>query len=193
MSVGSQVEIINVKSTLNTTGIANSAYNGTFTVAGISSAKQFSVSIADSPGNFANDTSTRTSTLPYFKKKKTPGTYFVYKSEEIQEYISGQQDGIYYLTVLNANNAPSVIPFNNLKFSQPIQDLYPQTNRDNPKSDPQESTSFALPDTIGRVVVNDPQYSITKETLSSQLADNGVGVGLTQLISNSAGTNCVWS
>ena len=188
LSVGSQVEIINVKSTLNTTGIANSAYNGTFTVAGISSAKQFSVSIADSPGNFANDTSTRTSTLPYFKKKKTPGTYFVYKSEEIQEYISGQQDGIYYLTVLNANNAPSVIPFNNLKFSQPIQDLYPQTNRDNPKSDPQESTSFALPDTIGRVVVNDPQYSITKETLSSQLADNGVGVGLTQLISNSAGT-----
>ena len=189
LNVGSQVEIINVKSTLNTTGIANSAYNGTFTVAGISSAKQFSVSITDAPGVFTNDTSTRTSALPYFKKKRTPGTYFVYNSEEIQEYISGQQDGIYYLTVLNANNTPSVIPFNSLKFSQPIQNLYPQTNRDNPKSDPQESTSFALPDTIGRVVVNDPQYSITKETLTKQVADNGIGIGITELVSNSAGTS----
>ena len=188
LSVGSQVEIINVKSTTNTVGTANSAYNGTFSVIGIGSAKQFSVSITDTPGNFTNDTSTRNSVLPYFKKKKTPGTYFIYKSEEIQEYISGQQDGIYYLTVLNANNSPSVIPFNSLKFSQPIQNLYPQSNRDNPKSDPQESTSFALPDTIGKVVVNDLQYSVTKETLTKQLVDNGVGVGLTELISNSLGT-----
>jgi hypothetical protein len=188
LNVGSQVEIINIRSTNNPAGVANSSYNGTFTVTGISSAKEFKVSISDAPGNFTNDTSTRNSSLPYFKKKKTSGTYFIYKTEEVQEYISGQQDGIYYLTVLNSNNSPSVLPFNNLRFSQPIQNLYPQVNRDNPKSDPDESTSFALPDLIGKVVVNDPQKSVTKETLSKQLIDSGVGIGLTQLISNSSGT-----
>ena len=38
LTVGSKVKISNVTSTENTTGIANSAFNGTFTVAGISSA-----------------------------------------------------------------------------------------------------------------------------------------------------------
>jgi hypothetical protein len=52
-----------------------------------------------------------------------------------------------------------------LRFSQPIQNLYPQTNRDNPNSDPGASASFALPDPIGQVVVNDTQRSITKESL----------------------------
>jgi hypothetical protein len=188
LNVGSQVEIINIKSTNNTAGIANSAYNGTFTVAGISSAKQFSVAITNSPGTFTNNTSVRTTELPYFKKKKTSGTFYVYRSQEIQEYVPGVQDGVYHLLVLNASNSPSVIPFNNLRFSQPIQSLYPQTNRDNPKSDPKEATSFALPNTIGQVVINDPQYSITKENLNKQLIDTGVGVGLTQLTSNPVGT-----
>ncbi len=188
LKVGSQVEIINIKSTNNTTGIANSAYNGTFTVAGIGSAKQFSVAITNNPGTFTNDTASRTTSLPYFKKKKTPGTFYIYRSQEIQEYVPGQQDGVYHLLVLNASNSPSVTPFNELRFSQPIQSLYPQTNRDNPKSDPQAATSFALPSTIGQVVVNDPQYSITKENLNKQLVDTGVGIGLTQLASNSVGT-----
>ena len=36
--------------------------------------------------------------------------------------------------------------------------------------------------------MNEPQYSITKENLNKQLVDNGVGVGLTQVISGAAGT-----
>jgi len=188
LNVGSQVEIINVKSSNNTTGVANSAYNGTFTVAGISSAKQFSVAVTNDPGTFTNDTSARTTALPYFKKKKTLGTYYIYRSQEIQEYVPGQQDGIYHLLVLNSSNSPSVTPFNELRFSQPVQNLYPQNNRDNPKSDPQAATSFAVPDTIGKVVVNEPQYSVTKENLTKQLVDTGVGVGLTQFASNSVGT-----
>jgi hypothetical protein len=190
LNVGSQIQILNVKSSNNPAGVANSSYNGTFTITGISSAKEFSYSLPGitDPGNFTNDTSTRNSSLPYFKKKKTSGTYYVYKTEEVQEYIPGQQDGIYYLTVLNANNSPSVLPFNSLRFSQPIQNLYPQINRDNPKSDPKESISFALPDSLGKVVVDDPQNSITKETLTTQLIDSGVGIGLTQLISDSSGT-----
>ncbi len=188
LKVGSQVEILNVTSTNNTTGVANSAYNGTFSVAGISSAKQFSVAITNNPGTFTNNTSNRTTSLPYFKKKKTPGTYFVYRTQELQEYVPGQQDGVYHLLVLNASNSPSVAPFDSLRFSQPIQSLYPQTNRDNPVSDPQPAVSFALPDTIGQVVVNEPQYSITKENLNKQLVDNNVGFGLTNIISGAAGT-----
>jgi hypothetical protein len=188
LKVGAQVEILNVTSTNNTTGVANSAYNGTFSVAGISSAKQFSVAITDNPGTFTNNTSNRTTSLPYFKKKKTPNTFFVYRTQEIQEYVPGQQDGVYHLLVINASNSPAVTPFTDLNFSQPIQNLYPQTNRDNPKSDPQAATSFALPDTIGQVVINDPQYSITKENLNKQLVDNGVGVGLTEIISVATGT-----
>lgn len=188
LTVGSEVEIVNVISSNNPTGVANSAYNGTFSVVGISSAKQFSVSITNDPGTFGNNTSARTTALPYFKKKRTSGNYYVYRSQEIKEYIPGKQDGVYHLFVLNSSNSPSVTPFTGLKFSQPIQNFYPQTNRDNPKSDPQASVSFALPDTIGQVVVNDPQYSITKETLNKQLVDNNVGVGLTQIVSGVAGT-----
>ncbi len=189
LNIGSEVEIVNVKSTNNTTGSSDSGYNGTFTVTQVSNAKQFSFAITDNPGTFTNDTSARTTALPYFKKKKTPGTYYIYRSQEIQEYVPEKQDGIYHLLVLNASNSPSVSPFNSLRFSQPVQSLYPQTNRDNPKSDPQAATSFALPDTIGQVVINEPQYSITKENLTNQLIDTGVGVGLTQIISNSVGTS----
>ena len=35
LSVGSQVEIVNIKSTGNTTGVGNSGYNYTYIVAGI--------------------------------------------------------------------------------------------------------------------------------------------------------------
>ena len=187
LSVGAEVEIFNITSTNNTAGIANSAYNGTFTVSGISSSKHFSFDITNDPGTFSNNTSIRTPDLPFFKKKKTSGTYYVYKSEEIQNYISGKQDGIYHLTVLNSSNAPSIAPFTSTKFSQPVQNLYPQKNRDNPVSNPEAATSSALPDIIGQVVVNDPQKSITRETLNKSLLDNGVGVGLTNITSFSNG------
>jgi len=188
LKVGAEVEVINITSTNNSVGVANSAYNGTFTVAGISSAKQFSVAITNDPGSFTNDTSSRTTSLPYFKKKKTVGTYYIYRTQEIQEYVPGKQDGIYHLLVLNSSNSPTVTPYNTSRFSQPIQSLYPQTNRDNPKSDPQAAVSFALPDVIGQVVVNEPQHSITKETISKKLVDNNVGIGLTEITSVAAGT-----
>ena len=188
LKVGSQVEIFNVTSTNNTAGVANSAYNGTFDVAGISSAKQFSIAITNDPGTFTNNTSNRTTSLPYFKKKKTPGTYYIYRTQEIREYVPGQQDGVYHLLVLNSSNSPAAAPFDSLRFSQPITNLYPQTNRDNPVSDPQEAVSYAVPDTIGQVVINEPQYSITKENLNKQLIDNRVGFGLTNITSGVAGT-----
>ena len=188
LTIGSDVEIVNITSTNNPTGIANSAFNGTFTVAGISSAKRFSYALANNPGTFANDTSQRTSDLPYFARKKFTGTYQVYRSQEVKKYIPGVQDGVYHLLIVNSSNSPTVTPFNELRFQQPIQNLYPQTNRDQPNSDPNATVCFAVPDPIGQVVVDDPQKSLTKESLQKGLYDFNVGFGLTNVVSNAAGT-----
>ena len=50
----------------------------------------------------------------------------------------GEQDGIYYLTIIDSSSTPSVSPFNDsdqFSFSQPVVNLYPQLDRDNPVSD----------------------------------------------------------
>lgn len=187
LSVETEIEVYNVVSTANTTGTYNAGYNGSFTVVGISSQRQFSVEVDTNPGTFTNNTSLRTTSLPYFKPKNYKDTYQVYKSEEIQPYVQDTQDGIYYLTLVNSSNTPSIAPFNDQKFTQPIQNLYPQLNRDNPQSDPVAARSFALPDPIGEVVVNDSQKSITKETITKTVIDQKVGIALTNIASNLAG------
>jgi hypothetical protein len=188
LRVGSQVEVINVTSTNNTVGTANSGFNGTYNVSGINNRKEFTYSLTSDPGTFTNDLSARTSGLPAFRQKKFPGTYQIYRTQEVHKYVPGVQDGVYHLIINSASNSPTVSPFSDLRFTQPIQNLYPQTNRDNPVSDPAPSVSFALPNPIGQVVVNDTQKSITKESLSNALVDLSVGFGLTDIRSNTAGT-----
>jgi len=181
--VGSEVELVNVTSTLNTTGVAGSAFNRKYYVTGISSAKHFAVGLTTNPGTFTNDISARNTSLPYFRRKTYNNSYYIYRNQEAQRYVSGEQDGIYYLTVLNASNAPTVAPFTAEKYSQPVKELYPQTNRDNPDSDPDETKSFALSSLIGDVVVNDVRNSITKETLTKFVHDTDIGVGINNIIS----------
>ena len=185
LSVGSKVELVNVVSTANTAGTANTGYNRYYEVVGVSSAKGFSVGLTTDPGTFTSDTSTRNTSLPYFKRKQYKDTYYIYSSKEAQDYVAGKQDGIYYITVANASNSPTVTPFKEEKFSQPVKNLYPQTNRDTPVSDPAETKSFAVPGTIGEVVVNNPQNSLTKETLNKYINDAEIGVGITNIVSNS--------
>jgi len=189
LNINDQVEIVNIISSNNTTGIANSAFNGTFSVAGISSTKQFSIGITTDPGTFQNNVSLRTTSLPTFQRKRYDTTYVVYRSQELQKYVPGSQDGIYHLLLINTSNSPSVTPFNSDNYSQPIVNLYPQTNRDNPTSDPKPSSSFAVANPIGQVIINEPQRSITKETLEKQINSSGIGIGLTDIISNSVGTS----
>ncbi len=183
LTQGSQVEINNVTSTVNLTGIANSSYNQKFTVTGISSARTFVVGLTTDPGTFSNDTSSRTTSLPYFKKKRFNDTYYSYRATESQKYIAGEQDGVYYMTLVNASNSPTASPFTNENFSQPIQELYPQTQRDNPVADPSAAQCFASNKIIGEVTVNDPKDSITKETLNKWNVDNVIGVGITNITS----------
>jgi len=188
LSVGSQVKLIQLKSSNNVTGAESSGFNGIYNVTGISSSKQFSVGINTDPGLFTNDTDTRNTLLPYFVRKSFDTTYYVYRTQEVQQYISGKQDGIYYLTILNASNAPNVSPFTGETYSQPIKELYPQTNRDNPESDPAETVSFAVASPIGHVVVNDVRGSITRETLTKVIKDVNIGVGITNIVTSIGGT-----
>ena len=187
LSIGSQVSILNVVSSANTAGTVNSGFNFGYSVVGISSLKQFTVGLTTNPGTFVNNVSTRTTSLPRFVRKQYNETLIVYRAQQIEPYIPGEQDGVYHLLVVNASNSPSIAPFTGSRFSQPIQNLYPQLNRDNPVSDPKASASFALSSPIGQVVVDDPQSSITKESLSKGLVDFGVGIGLTNIVSSSTG------
>jgi hypothetical protein len=193
LTVGSKVEILNVKSTNNSSGAENLGYNGTYNVVGIDSSKHFSISIASDPGTFSNDVSTRNTSLPYFRRKNYKNTYYVYSIEEQQKYIEDEQDGVYYITILNSSNSPVNSPFTDEQYSQSIKELYPQINRDNPLSDPEEAKSFAVSSPVGNVIVNDVQNSITKETVSKFLSDSGVGIGITNIVSSDATNHVVYT
>ena len=135
----------------------------------------FRVGLTTNPGTFTNDTSTRNTSLPYFKRKRIKDTMYIYRNFEAQQYKAGEQDGIYYITLLNSSNRPSVSPFTDQNFSQPVTALFPQTNRDTPVSDPPETTSFAIPSLIGEVVIDEPQNSATKENVTKYIRDIGIG------------------
>ena len=194
LSVGSQVKIRNVKSSTNITGTALSAYNQTFTVSGISSTKAFSFNVTGDPGLFANNVNIRTtSEIPYFERQSYLNTYYVYRSEEIKKHIPNQQDGVYHLICVNASNAPTAPQFSAEQFSQNIQDLFPQTDRDNPESDPPSASSFAKSDIIGKVVTDNLKNSITKETVEKLFVDANVGLGITNIVSTSSTTHIIYT
>ena len=191
--VGTKVELVNITSTNNTTGAGNSGFNSEYFVVGINSARSFNVGLNTNPGSFTNDITQRTPSLPYFKKKEYENSFYVYRVSEQQEYVSGEQDGIYYLTVLGSNQRPTVSPFNNEQYSQPVSRLFPQTDRDTPLSDPKESQCFAKSSLIGEVVINDPKNSITKETANKYLRDTDVGVGITEIKSQTGTAHTVYT
>ena len=186
LSVGSEVEILQVRSTNNTAGTANLGFNGIYIVTATSNSKSFSYAETTNPGTFTSDTTSRTTALPHFKRKKFNDTYVVYRSEEVQKYINEEQDGVYYLTLTNASNIPSIAPFTEEKFSQPVKELFPQINRDNPEADPEKTQSFASSSLIGEVVVNDVRKSLTKETIHKTFKDSEIGIGLTDIRSVSS-------
>jgi hypothetical protein len=183
----SEVEINNIISTENLQGLKNKGFNGKFTVINVSNRKTFSVIMPINPGTFATDTVSRTTNLPFFKRTRYRDTYSIYKKEEIQEYIPGQKDGIYHIFVVTNSISPFVEPFTSLKLSQPIENFYPQKNRDNPKSDTDFTISFALPDPIGKVVVSNVESSITSESIGRFTSDVNIGFGLTDIQSNPNG------
>lgn len=185
LCVGDVIHIKNIKSTNNLTSLDNLGFNGTFTVTKVIDSLQFEYSLSSDPGTFGNVTEIRNNKLPYYIRKRYTDIYKIYRSIEIQKYIKNVSDGVYNLLVVNCSNSPIIEPFDQYRFSQPIVDLYPQQDRDNPTSDFNAAKSYAVSDNIGKVVINDPEKSITKETLFNLISDSSIGVGITNIISNS--------
>ena len=181
---GAQVQLLNIVSSNNTTGVGTSGYNFKKEVTGIVSDRSFSIALSDDPGTFDNDTSTRTIDLPYYKKKDNATNFYTYRSTEIKKHVKDQQDGVYHLTILNASNSPNISPFSTEKFSQNITDLYPQTDRDNPNSDPEFARSFAVPDDIGDVLTSNLKKSVTKESVIRYGRDSQIGLGITDIVTD---------
>ena len=181
LSVGSKLKIVNVVSTANTTGIANTGFNGNYTVTGRPSRKSFTVGMTTNPGQFDNNLNLRTTDLPRFERKEFANTLFVYKKEEIQDYVANAKDGVYHLTLIDSSSKPVVTPFQNLQYTQPLKNLYPQLDRDNPVSDPKQTRTFALPTPLGLTEVNDPQNNLTKEVINKSIRDFRVGIDIVEL------------
>ena len=193
LSVGSEIKIENIVSAGNTTANSEKGFNGEFEVTSILTSKKFTYALTDDPGNFQSDTTVRDSNLPKFTQKSIPTCLQVYRSVELQPFIEGKQDGIYQLFLINNSNSPTVSPFQESSFSQPVQFLYPQLNRDNPNADPKSSRSFALSSPIGQVVINNPENSLTKESIEKVSTDLKIGIGITGVISNSGTAHTIFT
>ena len=189
LQVNDVVNILNVTDTNNPTGVANSSYNGTFTVSAITDDKTFTYSTTDTlgivrtPGAFTNNVNTRNSSLPRFQRNDLQSNYYIYRSEVINNYSYGVQDGIYHLYVLNSKNTVTK-EFTAHKYSQNVVNLYPQMDRDNLSEDPRAAASFALRFPLGQVATNDLQKSITRETTDQFVKDFGVGITINSVASS---------
>ena len=193
LTVNDRVTIKNVKSSANTTGDNSEGFNGYYTVTGINGTKNFTYTY-DRPvsaGNFTSDVNTRNSSLPALERNEYDSTYTIQDVETIQEYIKDQQDGVYYLTCLIGNISPQISPFQNLKYKQNSEKLYPTVDKDNIDVDPNQAVSSASNKTLGKVLVNDSLNSITKASVISYLEDNRVGFAITSAESSASGISTI--
>ena len=192
LEVGEQIIITDVTDTNNTVGSATSGYNGTFTVASVS-ADNMSFTYANAtgnPGTFNNNTSTRDINLPRYQRNDLQSNFYVYRNEVINEYIDGQQDGVYHIYALKADNAITA-EFTDLEYGQNVTDLYPQTDRDNVNDNPASSKSRALSFPIGDVHTSDLKGSITRESADSFVTHLAGGLIVDSVLPLSAGIQTV--
>ena len=184
---GSTVKLKNITSTANTSGTDDLGFNGEFLVLSTPTRRTFTFALSSDPGTFTNDVSTRSTSLPYLTRSKYKSTYVIYRVQEVQSYIPGEQDGVYHLVVTNSSNYPNATPFNIYGFGQPIENLYPQTNRDDVSSDPPAARSYASSSVIGEVLLNDPKRSVTKETINKKFTDAVAGIDIQNIVSTVGG------
>ena len=193
LSVNDVVNIKNVKSSANTTGVGNSGFNGKFTVTETPTATTFTFASSTLAGTFTDTQISdafggELSDLPVFERSEYDTTYTVQEVETIQDYISNEQDGIYYLTCLIGNISPTVSEFSDLRYKQSFLNLYPTVDKDNPNNDPVQCVTAASNENLGKVILNNPLNSITKEATINYVRDNRVGFAVTGATSSNSGT-----
>ncbi len=189
LKVGHIVQVYRVRSSNNTSGTDDSGFNGIFEVSAIPNDTTFRVGLNTNPGGITTITTGTPYTFhdrsivgsgrtfsPYFVKRDFNASYQIHSIDEIQEYKQGVQDGEYDLTLRGYISQPEVSPFSTTTnyFGQDIADIVPFEDVDNRNYDPKAAVSYAVRDEIGKVETNDPERSITKESLNSFLRDTGV-------------------
>ena len=193
LNAGDQIIVKNVISNTNQNGAVDRGYNGTFIVTSVTNDKVFSYSTTDILGNehnvgtWTNNTGTRNTALPRFERNDNSDNLFVYRTEIINKYVEGSQDGVYHLYVLNSSNILEQ-EFVNAKYNQNVVNLYPELDRDNINDNPQEAKSYAKRFPLGDVVTNDLKKSITRETANKILANFNVSDTIAS-ISGNTGAN----
>ena len=201
LSVNDKVKIKNVISSNNTAGVGNSGFNGTFKVTETPSSKTFTFASSILSGTYTDITTDaragandRTlADLPVLERVEYDTSYTIQEVETIQEYISDQQDGVFYLTCLIGNISPTVSEFSDSRYKQNFLNLYPTVDKDNPNNDPVQSVSAASNEILGKVNVNNPLNSITKESTINYLRDNRIGFAVTFAESDTAGITTLTS
>ena len=194
---------------MNVDGTDNLGYNGHYYVTSVPTSKTFTYNVAKASGDFTSSTAgtnnvNRTAeNLPTFSRNEYDTSYTIQNVETVQQYVSEQQDGIYYLTCVIGNISPTAPQFtsrveNNIqkgsKFKQNILNLYPTVDTDNLDVDPVQGISVANNKLIGKVQTNNSLNSITKEGIIEYLKDNQVGYAVTGAVSTgAAGVSTVYS
>ena len=185
---GSQVKLKKIKSSNNTNATDKLGFNGIFDINSIIDSKTFDISIPTTrnPGVFLSNRpssiNSRDENQPNFSICSYEETYYIYRVEEVSEYLENLQDGIYHLTCIKGSVNPTSSYFSNRGFSQNVVNLYPQLDRDNYSSDPKASISVALNQSISKVVTSDLRDSITKEAINELLIDNRNSFSITDAI-----------
>ena len=188
LNIGNKVQVSKIKSSNNLNALDKLGFNGEFSVVGIASAKSFTVELEANPGTFQNNTNLRDTTLPQFSRSDFDrGIYYTYRISERQKYLRAEQDGVYYLTLLDASIKPTVAPFANEKYTQPVKALFPQLRRDDPISDPEPANSHVRSSLIGQVDISDKRHSITRKALEDYSIDSHIGIGVANIVSSTTG------
>jgi len=108
-------------------------------------------------------------------------SFYIYDVETIDEYVADTQDGIYYLTVLDANvrNIKNTTDSLKIGYSQNQYFLYPEVNLDNPEWNPKEAISIFNNDEKIRTVVledsnllTDNYERVTSYSITGELTKN---------------------
>ena len=178
-NVGDNIKINNIRSANNPVGAANSGFNGTFPVVGVTSDKGFTVNLSSTPGTVIDVSSTRNENLPTVSRESFRNTYTIYTIDTLQEQIYNKSDGVYHVTCLANNVSPTDSYFTGDNYGQSPAFLYPTRDRDNYNSDPGSTVSYASNEKLGKVSVNDRRHSLTKETVETFYKDIRVGTAVT--------------
>ena len=176
LTVGDTVIVKNVSDSVNTTGVANTGYNGTYKVLTVHNSMEFAYQPTTVHGlKSTNDTSQRNLTLPRFEKNNLQTNLYIYRALKISNYVQDKQDGVYHIYALSSDHTIDT-EFLDYRYSQNVSDLYPQLDRDNPNDNPQAAKSYALRSPIGDVSTNDLKKSLTRESTDSFIKALGVGI-----------------